>query len=180
MLQRWRVDGAAQATWNDPDYQDFARANGDCFTSTPPAKYSADADYTLGMNTTAMVLMYGSWAVGFALIIALACCMNNARVYPRNMILLGLFTLAQGTMLGTLCAFFQASAVLLAVAMTAIVVLALTAFACTTKIDFTGMGMYLYVGLIVLIMFGFFAAIFGGVRASFTVQRYLRRVPLTG
>merc|ERR1711968_118260 len=104
--------------------------------------------------------MWGSWAAGFVLMISLVCCIENARVYPRNMILLSLFTLAQGTILGVLCAFYDVSVVLLAVAMTAAVVLTLTAFAKYTTIDFTGMGIYLYVCLIVFILSGFIAGVF--------------------
>merc|ERR1719197_2059145 len=111
-------------------------------------------------NGTAMALMYGSWAASFVLIISLACCINNARVYPRNMILLSLFTLAQGTMLGVMCAFYNASSVLMAAGMTAIVVLTLSAFAKYTSIDFTGMGIYLYVCLIVFILTGIIASVF--------------------
>jgi FtsH-binding integral membrane protein len=112
---------------------------------------------------------------------------QNARVYPRNMILLGLFTIAEGLFLGTMCAFLQGSAVLLGAGMCAGVVAGLTAFACTTKIDFTGelsaifalltteltltrwvgavvrpgMGLYLFAALLVLLMFGFIASLFG-------------------
>lgn len=38
--------------------------------------------------------------------------------YPRNMILLSLFTLAQGTSLGVLCAFTDATAILMATGLT--------------------------------------------------------------
>ena len=60
-------------------------------------------------------------------------------------------------MLGAFCAFFDAPSVMLATAMTAVVVGALTVFACYTSIDFTGMGMYLYTALIVFLMMGVFA-----------------------
>lgn len=113
-----------------------------------------------GPNGTAMALMYGSWAASFVLIISLACCISNARIYPRNMILLSLFTLAQGTMLGVMCAFYDASSILMAAGMTAVVVLTLTAFARWTTIDFTGMGIYLYVCLIVFVLTGILAGLF--------------------
>jgi FtsH-binding integral membrane protein len=76
------------------------------------------------------------------------------------MILLSLFTVAQGTMLGVMCAFYDASSIIMAAGMTAIVVLTLTAFARFTTIDFTGMGIYLYVCLIVFILTGIIASLF--------------------
>ena len=54
---------------------------------------------------------------------------------------------------GVFSAQYTAWSVLLAVGCTCIVVGALTLFACTTKIDFTGMGMYLYAGLMVMMCF---------------------------
>ena len=135
------------------------------FTMNPTAantKIFMDShpDCNGGLNATAMVLIYGSMAVSFVLLLCLVCCIKNARTYPTNMILLSSFTLAEGLMLGAFCAFFDAPSVMLATAMTAVVVGALTAFACFTSIDFTGMGMYLYIGLIVLMMMGFFAMLF--------------------
>jgi len=143
-------------TWsgrNEQDLEGFQSEYPHCVAGTPP-------DLQIQPNSTATGLMWGSWAASFVLIISLACCIENARVYPRNMILLSLFTLALGTMLGVMCAFYDAPLVLLATAMTAAVVLTLTAFAKYTTIDFTGMGMYLYVCLIVFILSGFIAGVF--------------------
>merc|ERR1712179_435800 len=54
-----------------------------------------------------------------------------------GMILLAGFTLAEGLMLGVATSTYSASAVLMAVGITALVVLGLTIFALQTKIDFT-------------------------------------------
>ena len=62
------------------------------------------------------------------------------RQFPTNLIFLGLFTGAEGFMLGTLCARFDAEAILYAIAITGGVTLALTIFAFQTKIDFTACG----------------------------------------
>jgi len=52
---------------------------------------------------------------------------------------------------------FRADAVLLAVGITAVICLALTAFSFQTKWDFTAMGSGLFVCLVVLVIFGFLA-----------------------
>ena len=81
----------------------------------------------------AMVLMFVS-------LITLACCEGVRRKTPHNFIFLGLFTCAEGFMLGTVTSTYNANEVLLAVGVTAAIVLALTIFAFQTKIDFTAMG----------------------------------------
>jgi FtsH-binding integral membrane protein len=145
--------GARNADVNQPNLANFQASHPHCVGGEPGSLF-------IQPNATALGLMYGSWAASFVLIIALACCISNARIYPRNMILLSLFTLAQGTMLGVMCAFYDASSIIMATGMTAIVVLTLTAFARWTTIDFTGMGIYLYVCLIVFILTGFIAGLF--------------------
>ena len=102
---------------------------------------------------TAMGVMYGSWGIAFVTMLILVCCINKARTYPMNMILLSVFTLFESIFVGVFSAQYTAWSVLLAVGCTCIVVGALTLFACTTKIDFTGMGMYLYAGLMVMMCF---------------------------
>ena len=41
---------------------------------------------------TAMGVMYGSWGIAFVTMLILVCCINKARTYPMNMILLSVFT----------------------------------------------------------------------------------------
>ena len=81
----------------------------------------------------AMVIMFVS-------LITLACCEGVRRKTPHNFIFLGLFTLAEGFMLGTVTARYRADEVLMAVGVCAAITLALTIFAFQTKIDFTAMG----------------------------------------
>lgn len=145
--------GARNAEVNQPNLETFQRSHPECVSEV-------EGSYYITPNQTALGLMYGSWAVSFVLMISLVCCLDNARVYPRNMILLSLFTVAQGTMLGVMCAFYDASSIIMAAGMTAIVVLTLTAFARWTTIDFTGMGIYLYVCLIVFVLTGIIASVF--------------------
>ncbi len=72
--------------------------------------------------------------------IAMACCEGVRRKAPTNYIFLGVFTLAEGFMLGTVSAFFDVDAVIMAAGITAAVTLALTIFAFQTKYDFTTCG----------------------------------------
>lgn len=77
----------------------------------------------------------------------LCCAMCNPsllREYPKNYLMLLLFTLGFGLVTGAVCAQYEVASVLLAVGMTACITLGLTAFACQTKYDFTGFGPYLY------------------------------------
>eukprot|EP01046_Picozoa_sp_COSAG06_P068712 COSAG06_NODE_18399_length_889_cov_1.579747_1_plen_243_part_10 len=152
--------GARNSLENAANMAAFALSHQDCVSVS--GSVEDGFTYRITPNGTALGLMYGSMAASFVLIISLACCINNARVYPRNMILLSLFTLAEGTMLGVMCTFYDASSILMAAGMTAVVVLTLTAFARYTTIDFTGMGIYLYVCLIVFVLTGFIAGLFVG------------------
>ena len=85
-------------------------------------------------------LLYDSWACSLVALIVLACCGEVRRKTPHNFIFLGLFTLAEGFMLGTVTARYRADEVLMAVGVCAAITLALTIFAFQTKIDFTAMG----------------------------------------
>lgn len=80
---------------------------------------------------------------------------------PTNYIILALFTLSESVMVGSICGGYKLESVLVAVAITAIVVIALTIWACTTSVDFTGMGPYLFCFLMVLTGFGLMIAIAG-------------------
>ena len=97
-------------------------------------------------------------ALGLILIIVLACCPSVRRKYPQNIIALGLFTVCEGVMLGTISSFYDVEAVLIAVGITAGVTLGLTLFAFQTKIDFTGCGAALFAMLIILIIAGIICA----------------------
>jgi len=95
----------------------------------------------------------------FVLLIALACCPDVRRTWPTNIILLGLFTLFEGYLLGAISSAYEADAVLIAAGITAVVAFGLTVFAFQTKYDFTTCTGALLVCLIVLIVFGFLCAI---------------------
>uniref|UniRef100_A0A336LQ22 CSON000213 protein n=1 Tax=Culicoides sonorensis TaxID=179676 RepID=A0A336LQ22_CULSO len=100
--------------------------------------------------------------VMFVTLITMACCGEIRRKTPHNFIFLGLFTLAQGFMLGCACTAYQGDEIMLAIGITAVVCFSLTVFAFQTKWDFTIMGGVLFVALICLIIFGLVGIFFPG------------------
>ena len=93
-------------------------------------------------------------------IFGIICCQKCSREYPTNYLALFSFTACEAVVLGITCLFVNSAAVGLAAAMTALVTAGLSCFACFTKIDFTGMGAYLYAGLLSLIVCGFVGSFF--------------------
>ena len=100
-------------------------------------------------------IFYTSWAIGVVVIIVLACCQNVRRKFPQNIIALGIFTLVEGVMLGSISARYDVEAVLIAVGVTACVTLGLTIFAFQTRFDFTGCGPILFALLFILMIASF-------------------------
>jgi len=76
-------------------------------------------------------LFANRWAVPLAIIvtfgtlISLVCSEGARRRFPSNLILLGVFTAAQGVLVGVACAAYDTPTVLMAVLLTAVVCLAL-------------------------------------------------------
>lgn len=102
---------------------------------------------------------YTMMALVMVLIVALSCCSNLRRQVPLNFIALGLFTIAEGLMLGSVTVFYEAEAVLWAVGATALVSFALTLFAMQSKWDFTGANGSLWVFAWTLFSFALLCAI---------------------
>ncbi|XP_040020554.2 protein lifeguard 1 [Gasterosteus aculeatus] len=98
-------------------------------------------------------------ALVIVLIVALSCCDNLRRQVPLNFISLGLFTFAEGLMLGAATVRFDAEAVLWAVGATALVSFALTLFAVQSKWDFTGLNGSLWVLMWTLFSFALLCGI---------------------
>lgn len=107
-------------------------------------------------NWTWYVIM----AAAFGCLIAIACCPKLQRKHPHNILLLGGFTIAEACLLGTISSRYDTDSVLIAVGITAVVVIGMTIFAFQTKIDFTMMSGALVSLLLALICFGFLAYIF--------------------
>ena len=124
---------------------------------TPFMYHEPLRDYVQRSNT----IYWISMVITLVCIIAMACCEGVRRKFPTNIIFLGVFTAAEGFMLGSLAARFQADAVLIAVGITAGVTLGLTLFAFQTKIDFTACGGMLCALLMILMVAGFILVFVG-------------------
>jgi len=101
-------------------------------------------------------MYWTGFGVTMVCMIAMVCCESARRKAPTNYIFLGIFTTAEGFMLGSICAFFEADAVWIAIAITLAVTLALTIFAFQTKYDFTACGGMLCALLMALCIAGLF------------------------
>ncbi|XP_004702863.2 protein lifeguard 2 [Echinops telfairi] len=86
--------------------------------------------------------------------IVLACCEHIRHQVPTNYILLAIFTVLQGLLLGTLTVFYNANELFWAILSTAVVTFSLTIFALQTKLDFTLLNGVLFVSLIILLLYG--------------------------
>jgi len=117
---------------------------------------------------TQMYVLTHAWPVtlsillSFVLIVALMCMKDKE---PENMYLLGAFTLVEAFLVGSVttayCAAGQRGIVLEAVFLTGAIFVGLTLFTFQSKIDFSFLGAALSMGLGALILWGFFAMIFG-------------------
>ncbi|CAG2106005.1 unnamed protein product, partial [Medioppia subpectinata] len=100
-------------------------------------------------------VLWLAFGVAMATMLVLACCGEMRRQTPHNYIALMIFTIAESFLLGIISSLYKYEIVLSAVAITAVVCLALTVFAFQTKIDFTVFNGLLFVGVIILMLFGF-------------------------
>merc|ERR1719158_89278 len=86
---------------------------------------------------------------------SMICCSGLFRKYPTNYILLFVFTIFEAVLVGFVSAMYTAGSVALCAGITALIFLALTVYAWTTKTDFTGLGPYLFGAMMAFMMFGF-------------------------
>ncbi|GBF92842.1 hypothetical protein Rsub_05461 [Raphidocelis subcapitata] len=104
-------------------------------------------------------MYYAAWGLAFGLMLVISCVEKARRQFPINVILLGLFTLAEAFLVGMITAFHKVEAVMLAFIVTSAAVAALTIFAMNTKIDATKWGVLLFplsIVLMVLVVIGIF------------------------
>ncbi|KAH9256299.1 hypothetical protein BASA81_005520 [Batrachochytrium salamandrivorans] len=132
------------------------------FSLVTPVREYVDLSKGQGHPWVFMVGMIGS----LASLLTLACCANQARTHPNNLVFLGLFTTAESVLLGVVCAAYTLESVMFAVGVTAMLVLGLVAFASVTKQDFTGAGPYLFVALMSLLMYSVLLSFVPGLRSD--------------
>lgn len=98
------------------------------------------------------VALWGSLAIILAMS---CCCQEKARKFPMNYVMLFGFTVFEAVVIGFITARYETTSVMLAGGATAAAFLGLTLYACFTKTDFTGIGPYVFVALIVLCITSF-------------------------
>lgn len=108
---------------------------------------------------TTMTLLAASVVMSLTMMFVFMCCPDAMRKSPMNYGLLLLFTLAKGIMVGFISVQYTKGSVLVALAITVLVVLALTIFACFTSWDVTGYVQYMGCAFMVLCGLGFFMMI---------------------
>lgn len=90
-----------------------------------------------------MWVIYVALAVQIACMCVISCAQSQLRTFPQNYCFLFLFTATEGVMIGLICSAYTAQSVAMAASATVLIFLMMTAYAWTTKSDFTGMGPYL-------------------------------------
>ncbi|XP_028606981.2 protein lifeguard 1-like, partial [Podarcis muralis] len=93
------------------------------------------------------------------LAITIACCDQARRRFPLDVIMLLIFTICEGMLLGSIAAFFDADAVMWSVGATASVTFGLAAFTLQKKCDLTITSGILLILYLVLLIYGCFCAI---------------------
>jgi len=107
-------------------------------------------------STFGVGVLFMAIILGFTTMCTLLCCMDKAKVVPTNYILLFVFTTCFGYQVAFITTAYEPMTVNLAVALTAGVVIALTAYALVTKADHTMWGGVLIVCLFSLMICGLF------------------------
>jgi len=114
------------------------------------------AGLALYMNTTLtpqwlmlnMRLYYACLAVSMGTMIGVTCCCQEAaRTFPTNYLFLGVVTVCMAAMVGMISVMYTTESVIIAMFTTALIFMCLTAYACITKSDWTGIGPYLSAAL---------------------------------
>ncbi|KAI0786699.1 inhibitor of apoptosis-promoting Bax1-domain-containing protein [Abortiporus biennis] len=103
-------------------------------------------------------IIMNTWSVWVSMIgtfVCLGVLYWKRHSYPTNFIFLSLFTVLEAFSLGLIVAFYRNVIVLQALLITLGVFLGLTLFTFQSKYDFSGMGPWLFGGLVALVMTGF-------------------------
>ncbi|KAK7027375.1 hypothetical protein SK128_005118 [Halocaridina rubra] len=109
-----------------------------------------------------------SYVVFMITYLSLICCSGLRRRWPGNFIMLGIFTIALSYMAGTIASMYETKIVVMTIGITCAICFLITLFATQTKYDFTGCGIYLFVALTVMFIFGIIA-IFTYSRIMYTI-----------
>jgi len=105
-------------------------------------------------NIVAITLCLSTFSSVGSMIISM-CYPDALRTWPTNYAILAVFTVANAVTLGFVCLQYSVHSLLFATGFTALIMVALTIFACQTSFDFTSYGPYLFVAGLVMSGFGF-------------------------
>lgn len=112
--------------------------------------------YFVQHNSIILITAYVTFLVTY---IILVCCPNVRRSWPANIIVLSIFTLSMSYWAATISAFHDTYIVIMTVGLVTVVCLGISLFSVQTKWDITGAGIYLFVFLLVVLLFGILAAV---------------------
>lgn len=139
------------------------------FVFTPPirsfycAHEAVDDDgmwHCRGASQNGLIMYIVSYVIFFITYLTIACCQSVRRKFPGNLVAMGIFTLALSVWVASIAIYHDVYWVFMAMGITAALCLGLTLFSFQTKIDFTGIGMYLFAACWILFIFGILAAVF--------------------
>lgn len=95
-----------------------------------------------------------AYVIFLVIYIILVCSSTVRRTWPCNIIMLSIFTLSMSYWAATISAFHETYIVIMTIGIVTVVCLAITVFAIQTKWDVTGAGIYLFVCMVVILLFG--------------------------
>jgi len=102
-----------------------------------------------------VALLYVFLVLSFVFIIILVCVPRVQHSYPSNLVVLGCFTFCESYLLACIASVYTTSSVCQAIAITLAITVGLTIFTVQSKIDFSMMGGFLFVVLMVFVFGGF-------------------------
>jgi len=113
-----------------------------------------------GRSDNGLIVYIVSYIIFFITYLTIACCQSVRRKSPGNLIAMAIFTLSLSVWVSSIAIYHDVYWVFMAIGITAALCLGLTLFSFQTKIDFTGLGMYLFAACWILFIFGILAIIF--------------------
>ncbi|EDW32550.1 GL11699 [Drosophila persimilis] len=100
------------------------------------------------------VVLIVAAVLNIIVLIMIVCIEGVRRAHPTNLVCLGIFTVTMSLMLGCVSSVMNANLVLIAVGVTAFLVIGLSVYAIQTKVDYTAMGGVLVTFVMCIIIFG--------------------------
>lgn len=113
------------------------------------------------LEITLYVIMGVCVAGVISCLVAMCCCAENIKRSPGSYIFLSFFTSFYAGLIGVICLQYEINTIVIAMGITCVVVVGLTLFAIFVPVDFTGIGPYLFVALLVMILFSFAVTLTG-------------------